>query len=105
MIVKILLAILQFLLFFIAFAVGSFMTPFKIMHIIAFSPRGTRIFYWDGIIVMLIVYVVILLVEAMRKRLRTAAGWDYGRVFARNRSRTRRKTRLPRIHAQAENLA
>jgi hypothetical protein len=75
MIIKIILAILQFLLFFIAFAVGSFMTPFKIVHVIAFSPRGSRIFYWDGIIVMLIVYVVILLIEAMRKRLRTAAPW------------------------------
>ena|ERR1700679_1138265 len=75
MIIKIILAILQFLLFFIAFAVGSFMTPFRIVHVIAFSPRGSRIFYWDGIIVMLIVYVVILLIEAMRKRLRTAAPW------------------------------
>ena len=75
MIIKIILAILQFLLFFIAFAVGSFMTPFKLVHVIAFSPRGSRIFYWDGIIVMLIVYVVILLIEALRKRLRTAAPW------------------------------
>jgi hypothetical protein len=67
--------IVQFVLFFVAFAVGSFMTPFKIAHIISFSPRGTRVFYWDGILLMLILLVIILLIEALRKRLRTAAPW------------------------------
>jgi hypothetical protein len=75
MIVKILLAILQALLFFIAFAVGSFMTPFKLMQVIASSPRGSRVFYWDGIVLMLIVFLVIIGIEAARKRLRTAAPW------------------------------
>jgi hypothetical protein len=75
MIMKILLAILQSLLFFVAFATGSFWAPFKIAHIIAYSPRGSRIFYWDGIVLMLVLFVVILLIEALRKRLRTAAPW------------------------------
>jgi hypothetical protein len=72
---KILLAILQTLLFFVAFAAGSFWAPFKIKYVIAFSPQGSRIFYWDGIILMLVLFVVVLLIEALRKRLRTAAPW------------------------------
>jgi hypothetical protein len=75
MIKNILLTIVQFFLFFVAFAVGSFMTPFKIAHVISFSPRGTRIFYWDGVLLMLILFAVILLIELLRKRLRTAAPW------------------------------
>jgi hypothetical protein len=75
MIKTIFLTIVQFVLFFVAFAVGSFMTPFKIAHVISFSLRGSRIFYWDGILLMLILLVVILAMEAARKRLRTAAPW------------------------------
>jgi hypothetical protein len=75
MIKNILLTIVQFFLFFVAFAVGSFMTPFKIAHVISYSPRGTRIFYWDGVLLMLILFAVILLIELLRKRLRTAAPW------------------------------
>jgi hypothetical protein len=75
LIMKILLAILQSLLFFVVFAAGSFWAPFKIAHIIAYSPRGSRVFYWDGIILMLVVFAVILLIEVLRKRLRTAAPW------------------------------
>ena len=75
MIMKTLLAILQSLMFFVAFAAGSFWAPFKLKYVIAFSPRGTRIFYWDGIIFMLVLFVVVLLIEALRKRLRTAAPW------------------------------
>lgn len=72
---NIFLTIVQFFLFFIAFALGSFMTPFKLAHVISVNRGGTRLFYWDGVIVMLILFIVILLIELLRKRLRTAAPW------------------------------
>jgi uncharacterized BrkB/YihY/UPF0761 family membrane protein len=36
---------------------------------------GTRGFEWDGVFLMLALLVLILLIEAARKRLRSAAPW------------------------------
>jgi hypothetical protein len=36
---------------------------------------GTRGFQWDGILLMLALLVLILLIEALRKRIRSAAPW------------------------------
>jgi len=38
--------------------------------------NGTRAFEWDGVLLMLAVFVLILLIEALRKRLRSAAPWS-----------------------------
>jgi hypothetical protein len=66
----------QFVLFLLAFAVGSFLPAFQALPLIAtrFS-NGTRMFIWDGVLLMGVLLAVILLVEAVRKRLRDAAPW------------------------------
>jgi hypothetical protein len=72
---NVLFAILQFLLFFVAFAAGSFVPPFHIEHVLSVTPDGTHIFIMDGAILMFVLFIAILLIEAVRKRIRSAGIW------------------------------
>ncbi len=65
--------ILQFLLFLVVFGAFSLFPPFHMQHVLHSSPAGTRVFIADGLLLTLLVYLVILLIEAARKRLTTAA--------------------------------
>jgi hypothetical protein len=65
----------QFVLFFVTFAAGSFLPPFHLRQVLSTSSEGTREFMWDGVLLMLAVFVLIVLVEAVQRRLRTAAPW------------------------------
>jgi hypothetical protein len=69
------LTILQFFLFLIVFGIGSLFPPFHFEHVLIATPGVTRIFVADGLLLMLALYVLVILVEVMRKRLRTAAPW------------------------------
>jgi len=69
------LVIAQFVLFFVAFAGGSFMAPFHLRQLLSANAEGTRAFVWDGVVLMAGVYVLILLIEAVRKRLSYTAPW------------------------------
>ena len=69
---KIVLAVLQFLLFLCIFFVGSVILPaFGILpnEVVAIGNR--RQFTYDGLVLMLLVYLFILVIEALRKRLRS----------------------------------
>ena len=68
-------AVLKFLLFLVVFAAGSFLPPFHIEHVLGTTADGTRIFIWDGVGLMVILLVLLLLIEAARKRLRTSGPW------------------------------
>jgi hypothetical protein len=68
-------AILQFVLFLLVFAVGSFLPPFHIQRILSVTSEGTRIFIWDGVVLMALLFAAILLIEAMRKRIASAGLW------------------------------
>jgi len=70
---KAILTIFQFVLFLIVFAAGSFFPPFHFEHVLIVTPGFTRIFVADGLVLMVALYVLIVFVEVMRKRLRTAA--------------------------------
>jgi hypothetical protein len=72
---KALLTILQFFLFLIIFGAASLFPPFHFEHVLIATPGVTRIFVADGLLLMFALYVLILLVEVMRKRLRTSAPW------------------------------
>jgi hypothetical protein len=72
---KVISTILKFFLFLIVFLVGSLFPPFHFEHVLIATPGFTRIFVADGILLMFALYVLIILVEIMRKRLRTAAPW------------------------------
>ena len=72
---KVILTVLQFVLFLLVFGAGSFFPPFHFEHVLIATPGVTRIFVADGILLMFALYVLIILVEILRKRLRTAAPW------------------------------
>ena len=72
---KAVLTILQFFLFLIVFGVGSLFPPFHFEHVLIATPGVTRIFVADGLVLMFALYVLIILVEVMRKRVRTAVPW------------------------------
>ena len=72
---KVLFAILKFLLFLVVFAAGSFFPPFHLEHVIGTTPDGTRIFIADGVVLMVVVLALLLGIEAARKRLRTSGPW------------------------------
>lgn len=67
--------VLKFLLFLIIFAVGSLFPPFHIEHVLIATPGSTRIFVADGLLLMFVIYILIVLVELFRKRLRTSVPW------------------------------
>jgi hypothetical protein len=69
---KVISTILKFVVFLMVFLVGSLFPPFHFEHVLIATPGITRIFVADGILLMFALYVLIVLVEAMRKRLRTA---------------------------------
>jgi len=62
--------ILQFFLFLIIFGAFSLFPPFDVEHILGTTPAGTRIFIVDGLLLAFAVYVLILLIELLTKRLR-----------------------------------
>jgi len=64
--------IIQLLLFLLVFGAFSLFPPFHIEHVLGAAPSGTRIFIIDGLLLTLAVYLLIVLVEFLRKRLRTA---------------------------------
>jgi hypothetical protein len=72
---KIIFTILKLVLFLLVFGVGSLFPPFHIEHVLSTTPGGTRIFIADGLLLMLAVYVVVVVVEVLRKRLSASAPW------------------------------
>lgn len=78
-----LLTFLQFLLFLLTFAAGSFLAPLHIRQVLSTSSNGTHVFIWDGLLLMTLVLALILLLEQARGHIRTAARWTViGFVFA-----------------------
>jgi hypothetical protein len=68
--------IFQFILFLIVFGAGSLFPPFHFEHILIAMPGSVRIFVADGLLLMFALYILILVVEILRKRLRTSAPWS-----------------------------
>ena len=72
---KALITLFQFVLFLLIFFFGSILPPFHFEHIILATPGSTRIFVADGLLLTLALYVLIVIVQVLRKRLRTSAPW------------------------------
>jgi hypothetical protein len=73
---KVFFTALQFVLF---LAVAFLGITMQVLHIIPSHltklADGTRGFEWDGVYMMLALLIVILLIEALSKRIRSAAPW------------------------------
>ncbi len=72
---NVLFALLQFVLFLAVFAGGSFLPPVHMEEALRVTPDGVRVFIWDGVAMMFLLLLVILLIEARRKRIAVAGPW------------------------------
>ncbi len=68
-------ALLKFVFFLLVFAVGSFLPPFHIERVLGATADGTRVFIWDGALLMTALFAAVLLFEVMRKRIATSGPW------------------------------
>ncbi len=75
MIKNVIFAILQFSAFILIFLVGSLFPPFRLEHVLGATPDGTRVFVMDGALLMTALFVIILGIEAARKRIGPAGRW------------------------------
>jgi hypothetical protein len=66
---KFLSTVLQFFLFLIVFAIGSFLHPFNLHWGNTVTAAGERYFVADGLLLTLGLFVVIIIAQAIRKRL------------------------------------
>lgn len=66
---------LQFAIFLIVFAAGSLFPPFHIERVVTTTPTLTHLFVADGLLIMLGLYVVVIVIEALMKRLGSLASW------------------------------
>jgi len=72
---KALLTFLQFVLFLVTFAAGSFVEPMRLREVLSVQPDGAHIFIWDGVLWAALLCLLILLIATARKRVRTSAPW------------------------------
>ena len=64
----------QFLFFLLVDFIGSFAYhPFHVQSALSNTALEQRSFVWDGLILTLLAYVLVLVIEALRKRLRSSA--------------------------------
>lgn len=68
---KTLSLLLQFALLVFVCVAGSFVRPFHLQRTLESTQAVTRIFVWDGFVLMLLVWVLIAVIEGLRKRLRS----------------------------------
>ena len=73
---KALLTFVQCVLFLLVFLAGSLANPFHLRWSVTHpTPFTTHFFVPDGLILATALYILILLVEAVRKRLTTSGLW------------------------------
>jgi hypothetical protein len=66
---RVLFVFLQFILYIVVFGVGSLLPAFHILPTWSISIGPGRVFVYDGLLLMLLVYVLTLLIAAARKRI------------------------------------
>src|ERR1700761_2046175 len=67
--------IVQLILFLIVFLVGSLLSPFHVEHVLIATPGTTRIFIADSLGLAFVLYIIIVILGAARKRPRSRAPW------------------------------
>ncbi len=69
---RVLSVVLQFVLYIVVFGVGSLLPAFNILPTWSLVTGSGRVFVYDGLLLVLLVYVLILLIAAARKRIAVA---------------------------------
>ena len=61
--------VLQFILYLVVFGVGSLLPAFSILPTLSISTGPGRVFVYDGLLLALLLYIVIVLIAAVRRRI------------------------------------
>jgi hypothetical protein len=61
--------VLQFILYIVVFGIGSLLPGLNVLPTLSIGIGPGRVFVYDGLLLMLVLYVLILLIAAARKRL------------------------------------
>ncbi len=69
---RVLSVVLQFILFLLVFLVGSLLPGANILPTLSIGAGAGRVFVYDGVLLMLALYVLILLIAAARRRIHGA---------------------------------
>lgn len=69
---RVLSVVLQFILFLVVFFIGWLLTGLNKLPTLSISIGPGRVFVYDGVLLMLAVYVLILLIAAARRRIHLA---------------------------------
>ena len=72
---KVFIAVLQALLMLVAGVAAMFWRPFGVTHVLWRTDAGIRTFEFDWVIAVAIVYLLLLGVALLRKRIKTALPW------------------------------
>ena len=72
---KVLIAVLQALLMLVAGVAAMFWRPFGITHTLWRTDSGIRTFELDWVIAVVIVYLLLLVIALLRKRIKVALPW------------------------------
>lgn len=75
---KAILFLLQFVLFLFAIALGSFARPFHLQTTFGRTGLVSHTFVWDGLLLALALFALLLLAEFLAKRLRSLGPWTTG---------------------------
>jgi hypothetical protein len=69
---RVLSVVFQFILYLVVFGIGSLLPGANVLPTWSLSTGPGRVFVYDGLLLMLLVYVLVLLIAAARKRLPSA---------------------------------
>ena len=72
---RVLLSACFTVVYFVTFAAGSFLRPFGVTRILGSHGLAVRLYVWDGVLLMLALYLLTLAIEALGRRLRDLAPW------------------------------
>jgi hypothetical protein len=69
---RVLSVVLQFILYLVVFAVGSLLPGANVLPTLSVPAGASRVFVYDGLLLMFAIYILILLIAAARKRIHFA---------------------------------
>lgn len=69
---RVLSVVFQFILYLVVFGIGSLLPGANVLPTWSIATGPGRVFVYDGLLLMILVYLVVLLIAAARKRVPTA---------------------------------
>jgi hypothetical protein len=78
---RVLSLLLQLVLLLLVYAAGCVLPAFHVLPALQWNGAGGRVFVYDGLLMMLALYLLLLAVAALRRRLRSSGVTSTGAVL------------------------